>query len=103
MTAELIDQLWEVSKRAFALGKPELSDQINKVIFANNPSFKIYAELSKLLEQTGKYKTAADALRLALKIEPGSFDAWYQLGFYMYYHDDPRNALDCFTQAVKLL
>jgi hypothetical protein len=103
MTAELIDQLWEISKRAFALGKPELSDQINKVIFANKPSFKVYAELSKLLEQTGKYATAADALKLALKIDPNSFDAWYQLGFYMYYHGDPKNALGCFTQAVKLL
>ena len=103
MTAELIEQLWEISKRAFALGKPELSDQINKVIFANQPSFKVYAELAKLLEQTGKYKTAADALKLALKIDPGSFDAWYQLGFYLYYHGDPKNALDCFLQAVKLL
>jgi hypothetical protein len=103
MTAELIDQLWEISKRAFALGKPDLADQINKVIFANQPSFKVYAELSKLLEQTGKYSTAAEALKQALKIDPNSFDAWYQLGFYMYYHGDPKNALDCFIQAVKLL
>jgi tetratricopeptide (TPR) repeat protein len=103
MTAELIDQLWEISKRAFELGKPELSDQINKVIFANKPSFKIYAELSKLLEKTGKYQTAADALKQALKIDPNSFDAWYQLGFYMYYHGDLKTALECFSHAVKLL
>ena len=103
MTAELIDQLWEISKRAFELGKPELSDQINKIIFANKPSFKIYAELSKLLEKTGKYQTAADALKQALKIDPNSFDAWYQLGFYMYYHGDLKTALECFAHAVKLL
>jgi hypothetical protein len=103
MTAELIDQLWEVSKRAFQLGKPELSDQINKIIFANQPSFRIYAELSKLLEQTGQYKSAADALKRAIKIDPNSFDAWYQIGVYMYYHGDPKDSLPCFEQAVKLL
>ena len=103
MTAEIIDQLWEISKRAFQLGKPELVDQINKVIFANNPGFRVYAELAKMLEQTGQYKTAADALRRALKIDPGSFDAWYQLGVYMYYHGDPKDGLPCFEQAVKLL
>jgi tetratricopeptide (TPR) repeat protein len=103
MTAELVDALWEISKRAFTAGNPQLSDQINKVIFANNPSFKVYAELSKLLEKTGQYKSAADALRRALKIDPQSFDAWYQLGFYMYYHADPRDSLECFAQAVRLL
>ena len=103
MTAEIIDQLWEVSKRAFQAGKPELADQINKIIFANNPGFKVYAELAKLLERTGQYKSAADALRRAIKIDPGSFDAWYQLGFYMYYHADPKDALECFGQATKLL
>ncbi|HUA51424.1 MAG TPA: tetratricopeptide repeat protein [Candidatus Sulfotelmatobacter sp.] len=103
MTAEIIEQLWEVSKRAFQAGKPELSDQINKIIFANSPSFKVYAELSKMLEQTGQYKSAADALRRAIKIDPASFDAWYQLGYYMYYHADPKDAVDCFQQAVKLL
>src|SRR3954452_25480684 len=103
MTAELIEQLWEISKRAFGAGNPQLSDQINKVIFANSPSFKVYAELSKLLEKTGQYKSAADALRRALKIDQQSFDAWYQLGFYMYYHLDPQDAADCFIQAVRLL
>jgi hypothetical protein len=103
MTAEIIDQLWEISKRAFQLGKPELADQINKVIFANNPGFKVYAELAKLLEQTGQYKSAADALKRAIKIDPASFDAWYQLGYYMYYHADPTDAVECFAQAVKLL
>ncbi|MBV8165236.1 MAG: glycosyltransferase family protein [Alphaproteobacteria bacterium] len=104
MTAQLIEQLWEISKRAFDAGNPQLADQINKVIFANNPSFRIYAELSKLLEKTGQYKSAADALRRALKIDPQSFDAWYQLGFYMYYHHaDPKDSLECFAQAVRLL
>jgi hypothetical protein len=103
MSAELIDALWEISKRAFTAGNPQLSDQINKIIFANNPSFKVYAELSKLLEKTGQYKSAADALRRALKIDPHSFDAWYQLGFYMYYHADPKDSLECFAHAVRLL
>jgi hypothetical protein len=103
MTAEIIEQLWEVSKRAFQAGKPELSDQINKIIFANNPGFKVYAELAKMLEQTGQYKSAADALRRAIKVDPSSFDAWYQLGFYMYYHTDPKDSVECFAQAVKLL
>ncbi len=103
MTAEIIDQLWEVSKRAFQAGKPELADQINKIIFANNPSFKVYAELAKMLEQTGQFKSAADALRRAIKVDPGSFDAWYQLGYYMYYHADPKDAVECFAQAAKLL
>jgi hypothetical protein len=103
MSQEIVEALWEVSKRAFNAGKPELADQINKVIFANNPSFKVYAELSKLLEKTGQYKSAGDALRRALKIDPASFDAWYQLGFYMYYHLDPKDSLECFAQAVRLL
>src|SRR3954464_13868659 len=104
MSAELIEQLWEISKRAFNAGNPQLSDQINKVIFANKPSFRIFAELSKLLEKTGQYKSAADALRNALKIDPASFDAWYQLRFVLYYHHaDPKDSLECFAQAVRLL
>src|SRR5260221_11664383 len=103
MTAELIDQLWEISKRAFRAGKPELSDQINKIVFANKPGFKVFAELAKMLEQAGKFATAADALRQAIKIDPNAFDAWYQLGFYIYYNGDPKDALDCFDHAVRLL
>jgi tetratricopeptide (TPR) repeat protein len=56
-----------------------------------------------MLEQAGKFATAADALRRAIKIDPNAFDAWYQLGFYIYYNGDPKDALDCFDHAVKLL
>ena len=103
VTAELVEQLWEVSKRAVQSGKPELADQINRVVFANNPGFKVFAELAKLLERTGQYRSAADALRRAIKINPNAFDAWYQLGFYIYYNADPKDALECFAQASQLL
>ncbi len=62
----------------------------------------IWVNCGARLFEMGKFKDSLESYRLALKIDPISFDAWYNSGNSYLQMEDYKRAIECYQEALAI-
>ncbi len=83
-------------------GQAELAGRVYGALVTAQPSAKWYIRLGSVLHSLGCRDRALECYRMALGLEPTSFEAWFKLGLVLQDARRPDRAVEAYRQALAL-